>query len=262
MAKHSATLTFHGGTGSVTGANFLLNTGTKNVLIDCGLVQKGGFGPLENYEPFPYEPRDMHVLLVTHAHADHIGRIPKLVCEGFSGPIYSTPATRDLAEIMFDDAVGILAEEARKLNRDPLYTEKDAHDAFANWQTRDYHEVFDVGDGVSARFLDAGHILGSAMVEFTRDGKKFVATGDLGNSPAPLLPDTERVRGAHYLLTESVYGDRVHEKREERTTLLKETLIETHKQKRTLLIPAFAMQRTQILLYYINKMVEGGEVPE
>jgi len=255
-------LTFVGGAGTVTGANFLFETGTKRILIDCGLLQGGKYGKDENYEDFSYDPASIDVLFVTHAHADHIGRVPKLVKDGFKGVIYSTAATRDLSEVMFADAVRILAGEARERGVEPLYETSDITAALALWQTRDYHETFSIGDGVSVQFLDAGHILGAAMVSFSREEKTFVATGDLGNSPAPLLRDTEAVTDANYILMESVYGDRVHEHREDRLSILKDVLIDTHKHARTLLIPAFAMQRTQLLLYEINKMVESGEVPE
>lgn len=257
-----STLTFHGGAGTVTGANFLLNTGKKNVLIDCGMVQGGHYAEEANYQDFPYSPADIDVLIVTHAHADHIGRIPKLVKDGFKGVIYSTPATYDLARVMFDDAVRIIALEAREHGHDPLYESEHIEQAFSLWETNDYYESFAIGDGVSVRFLNAGHILGSAMVECTRDGKVFVLSGDLGNSPAPLMPDTDVVKSAHYLLVESVYGDRAHENREDRVGLLRDALLDTHKRKGTLLIPAFAIQRTQLLLYEINKLVESGQVPE
>lgn len=261
MANRS-TLTFHGGAGSVTGANFLLNTGKENVLIDCGMVQGGRYAEQINYEDFPYDPKSIDVLIVTHAHADHIGRIPKLVRDGFKGVIYSTPATKDLAEVMFDDAVRILTLEAHEHEREPLYEPADIERTFTFWQTHEYHESFDIGDGVHAQFLNAGHILGSAMVAFTRDGRTFVLSGDLGNSPAPLLPDTDEIHDAHYLLIESVYGDRAHENREDRVGLLKNALIDAHERGGTLLIPSFAIQRTQLLMYEINKLVESGEVPE
>ena len=257
-----STLTFHGGAGTVTGAHFLLETGGRRILIDCGLLQGGKYGLDENYADFPYDPKTIHTAIVTHAHADHIGRVPKLVRDGFRGTILSTPATRDLSEVMFDDAVRILRDEARDYGVEPLYTEEDVAQALSQWHTHDYHESFNLEDGVRAQFLDAGHILGSAMVRFEREGQVFVATGDLGNSPAPLLPDTEPVTDAAYLLTESVYGDRVHENREDRLALLREVLRETHAQKHTLLIPSFAIQRTQLLLYEINKLVESGAVPE
>lgn len=263
MSTHTSTLTFAGGAGTVTGANFLFETGKKKILIDCGILQGGGaHGKDENYEDFPYDPASIDTLFITHAHADHIGRVPKLVQDGFHGTIYSTKATRDLAEVMFADAVRLLKQEATRRGEAPLYTPEHVQQALSLWETRDYHDVFAIGDDVSVQFLDAGHILGAAMVEFTRGSRKFVATGDLGNSPAPLLRDTEVVTGANYILMESVYGDRVHENRDDRVTLLKEIIAETHAKKRTLLIPSFAMQRTQLLLYEINKMVEAGEVPE
>lgn len=256
-----STLTFIGGAGTVTGAHFLFETGGKKILIDCGLLQ--GFQNKDtNYEDFPYDPASIDILFVTHAHADHIGRVPKLVRDGFRGIIYSTPATRDLSEVMFADAVRILAQEARTKGVAPLYEAKDTQDALALWKTQEYHDPFDIGDAITVKFLDAGHILGACMVEFVRDGVKFVATGDLGNSPAPLLRDTEIVTDAHYILMESVYGDRAHENREDRVSLLRDILRETHAQRRTLLIPAFSMQRTQLLLYEINKMVESGEVEQ
>lgn len=262
MAGSTSTLSFLGGAGRVTGAHFLLETGKRKILIDCGLVQGGAYGMDENYQDFPYDPSTIDVLFVTHAHADHIGRVPKLVRDGFRGVIYSTPATRDLSEVMFDDAVRILADEARTRGISPLYAPEDIENTFALWKTHDYHEQFEIGDNVRVRFLDAGHILGAAMVAFERGGVTFVATGDLGNSPAPLLRDTEKLVGAHYLLMESVYGDRIHEGRGERVGRLRNALLDTHKNSRTLLIPSFAMQRTQLLLYEINMLVEGGDVPE
>jgi len=255
-------LTFLGGAGSVTGANFLFETGGKKILIDCGLRQGSSYDADKNYEDFAFDPSSIDILFVTHAHADHIGRVPKLVHDGFRGIIFSTPATRDLSEVMFADSVHILGEEARKKNVTPLYESHDIETALSLWKTYDYHESFDVGDGITVRFLDAGHILGAGMVEFSRADTRFVATGDLGNSPAPLLRDTETLADVNYLLMESVYGDRVHENRGDRVKLLREILNDTYENRRTLLIPAFAIQRTQLLLYEINKMVEAKEVPE
>ena len=261
-AMSQSSLTFVGGAGTVTGANFLFETGGKRILIDCGMLQGSYEDRQKNREDFAFDPSTIDILFVTHAHADHIGRVPKLVKDGFRGVIYSTPATRDLTEVMFEDAVRIVAEEASRDGIEPLYDAADATHALSLWETREYHESFAIGDDISIRFLDAGHILGAAMVEFSRNGVVFVATGDLGNSPAPLLRDTEALRDVQYLLMESVYGDRAHENREDRVSILKEVLRETHAQQRTLLIPAFSMQRTQLLLYEINKMVEAGDVPE
>tara|TARA_B100000745_G_scaffold294310_1_gene237142 strand:+ start:2725 stop:4089 length:1365 start_codon:yes stop_codon:yes gene_type:complete len=256
-------LTFAGGAGTVTGAHFLLETGGKKILIDCGLLQGGGaYGKDENYEAFPYDPSHIDILFLTHAHADHIGRVPKLVKDGFRGVIYSTTATKDLSAVMFEDALRILRQEAQKRETTPLYESVDVQTALSLWEVRAYHDRFDIGDGITVQFLDAGHILGAAMIEFIRNDVKFVATGDLGNSPAPLLKDTEAVRGAHYLLIESVYGDRVHEDRSDRVQLLQQALTDAAREGKTLLIPSFAIQRTQLLLYEINKMIEAQDVPE
>ncbi len=255
-------LTFFGGAGSVTGANFLLETGGKRILIDCGLEQGGNSAMERNYEDFQYDPSTVDVLFVTHAHADHIGRIPKLVRDGFRGVIYSTPATRDLSEVMFADALGILAEDALKRHRTPLYDTSSIEMTLGLWKTYEYHAPFAIEGDISVRFLDAGHVLGSAMIEFKRSGRVFVATGDLGNSPAPLLRDTEALSAVNYLLMESVYGDRVHEERENRLTKLHEILEDTYTHNRTLLIPAFAIERTQILLYELNTLVESKQIPE
>lgn len=260
MQKKS-TITFHGGAGSVTGANFLFDTGGKKILIDCGLTHQGARCYVED-KSFVYDPKDIDVLIVTHAHADHIGKIPKLVQEGFTGVIYSTPATRDLSVVMFDDALKILTEEAEELGCEPLYTRGDVTHALQLWRTLEYHHPFFLGDDVMVEFYDAGHILGSTMVHCERDGRTIVFTGDLGNSPELILPDTEKIHGVNYLLMESVYGDRNHENRRARTEKLAIALRENYRRGGTLLIPTFALQRAQILLYEINKLVENHLVPE
>ena len=256
-----STITFHGGAGSVTGANFLFDVGQRKILIDCGLLQEGGRCNVRD-NAFEYNPADMHVLIVTHAHADHIGKIPKLVRDGFRGVIYSTPATKDLSRVMFDDALKILTEEADELGCSLLYERSDIEQALTLWRGIEYHQPFVLGDGVVAEFYDAGHILGSAMVMCERDGRRIVFSGDLGNSPELILPDTEKIVGANYLLMESVYGDRNHESRRGRTELLAQAIRNNHQRKGTLLIPTFALQRAQILLYEINKLVEHKLVPE
>ncbi len=255
-------LTFYGGAGTVTGANFMLEVGEgdtrKKILIDCGVLQaKGGF---EQNAKFDYDPSEVDVLIVTHAHADHLGKVPKLVKDGFNGVIYSSPATRDLADPMLADATKIMAREARDRHTEPLYGQAEVGKALSLWKTVDYHTEFTIDD-IKIKFLEAGHILGSVMVEMVRGGKKFVFTGDVGNTPAPLLRDTEKLDSVDYLLMESVYGDRDHEQRNERTHKLAEAISKTAKSGGTLLIPAFSMQRTQILLYELNKLVESGSVP-
>ncbi len=254
-----STITFHGGAGSVTGANFLLDTGTKKILIDCGTVANEVMCDTTNFEPFAYNTHEIDALIVTHAHADHIGRIPKLVRDGFRGPIYSTGATQDIAAIMFDDALGIMNDEAEKHGCDVLYEKEDAERAVKQWHAHTYHEPFSIGD-VHIEFLDAGHILGSALVKCTRNGRTVIFTGDLGNTPEPLLRDTESPEGANYLVMESVYGDRTHEARDTRANQLKEAIEETRRKNGVLLIPSFSVERTQVLLYEINAMVESGDM--
>lgn len=256
-----ATLGFYGGVGSVTGANFMLDTGNRAVLIDCGLVQGDRFAKQQNSEPFPYNPADIDVLLVTHAHADHIGRIPKLVRDGFVGEIYSTTPTRELAQIMLDDAVGIMEMEARKYGTVPIYDEKDIATALTLWRGVGYHEAVSIGDAMQATFTDAGHILGSAMVHIERHGKKIVCTGDIGNDPQPLLAPPEIPTNYDYLIMESVYGDRTHEEVAERTALLRQHIEHTIRVKGTLIIPAFSLERTQGMLFEINNLVEQGVIP-
>jgi metallo-beta-lactamase family protein len=256
-----ATLGFYGGVGSVTGANFMLDTGRVAILVDCGLVQGDHFAQLQNFDDFVYDPSVVDVLLVTHAHADHIGRIPKLVRDGFRGRIYSTSATLELVRIMFDDAVGIIAQEADRENRPPLYVRSDVDTTLSLWQAVEYDEVVSLPDDITAIFTDAGHILGSAMVRLERGERSIVFTGDVGNNPQPLLAPPTVPEHYNYLVMESVYGDRVHEEVAERSALLQFHIEETIKRGGTLLIPAFSLERTQGMLFEINNLIESGAVP-
>ena len=260
-----STLTFCGGVGTVTGANFLLEFDgpsgpsgqAKKLLVDCGSYQGEALkGANPNAEPFPYEPKSVQALFITHAHQDHIGRVPKLVRGGFRGVVYSTPATKDLSEAMFADALGIMEDRARRYGEEPLYDKDDVARALSLWQTHEYHERFEVA-GVQARFLDAGHILGSALVLLERQGRRILFTGDLGNTPEPLLQDTEHA-SPNYLVMESVYGDRLHEDRAQRAQLLRDTIEDVRRKRGVLLIPSFSIERTQVLLYELNNLVEDG----
>ena len=260
-------LTFCGGTGAVTGANFLIehkDDSGKNVkfLVDCGLMQGTETADSFNRDPFPYNPAEIDFLIVTHAHMDHTGRIPKLVKDGFNGKIISTPPTKDMATYLFDDALGIMDSDSRKNGVLPMYEKKDVEKALSIWETLPYHQVFGLGAGVSISFMDSGHILGSAMVE-VNDGKvKAIFTGDLGNSPSLLLNNTEDITDADYIIMESVYGDRNHESKEKRRQELKDVIKDTIDEKRVLIIPVFSIERTQMMLYEMNEFFEKHELQQ
>lgn len=257
---HTAQIGFYGGVGSVTGANFLLDTGAQKILIDCGLVQGSAFSQKENAAVFPYDVESINMLFVTHAHADHIGRIPKLVKDGFRGTIWSTPPTRALAEVMLADAYAVMVMESRSTGVPVLYEKGDIDAALALWKTKPYGESLELQDGVSVSFSSAGHILGSALVTFERDGKKLVFTGDIGNVPQPLLDAPQYPTGVSFLVMESVYGDRLHEGVEERSEILLSEIQRTIKTKGVLIIPAFSLERTQAMLYEINNFVEQKRI--
>lgn len=254
-------LGFYGGAGSVTGANFMLDTGGAKFLVDCGLEQGDHNVPQVNGDPFQYDPSTVDALMVTHAHADHIGRIPKLVRDGFTGTIYSTAPTRDLAAIMLRDAYKIMLFEEERYGTERLYEQEDIDAALAQWETVAYHESTTLPDDVTATLYDAGHILGSSIVHFTRGDRKIVFSGDIGNVPQPLMGEPERPVDYQYLVMESVYGDRQHEQVDERTMLLAKHITDTQKKNGTLIIPAFSLERTQGMLLEINNLVESGSIP-
>lgn len=257
----SAELTFCSGVGSVTGANFLLEIAGKKILVDCGLIQGEKVAQAENRGGFGYNSEDIDMLFVTHAHLDHVGRIPKLVREGFEGVIYSTPETLALATLILEDAVGLLEREANNDGVLPIYDIQDMRKAISLWKTIPYHEEVAFEEGFTVYLRDAGHILGSSMIQFTYEGKKIVFTGDLGNTPTPILKDTESIEGVDYVIMESVYGDRNHEPKDERRKKLESVIKDTISRQGTVVIPAFSLERTQVILYEINKLIESKSVP-
>lgn len=263
MHSNDLKLTFHGGAGYVTGANFLLEESDPNgvrLLVDCGLIQGTEDAWERNSEEFGYDPQAIDYLFVTHGHLDHVGRIPKLVKDGFKGTIYSTPATRELATLILFDSERILRESAKEHGNTPLYDRHHVEQALSLWKDIPYHTKTNVGP-YEVFFKDAGHILGSSIIEFTYKGKKIVFTGDLGNSPAPLLRDTEDVVDADYMIMESVYGDRNHEGVQDRDERLRDIIKKGIERGGAVLIPAFSIERTQNLLHELNHMVEEGEIP-
>ncbi|MCF7834048.1 MAG: MBL fold metallo-hydrolase [Candidatus Pacebacteria bacterium] len=256
-------ITFCGGAGSVTGANFLLEIADKKILVDCGLNQSSKVADDINWLPFTFDPKTIDILFITHAHIDHIGRIPKLVAEGFNGKIYSTPPTKALASPMLADTAGILSKNDRdgKYNLEEIYSEAHVSKSLSLWQDFEYHQRQQITDNIYFSFYNAGHILGSAMILFEVGGKRILFTGDLGNSPSPLLPDTEIVENVDYVIMESVYGDRNHESRNERRKKLEATIEDNFKKGGALVIPTFSLERSQELLFELNNLVEEKRIP-
>ena len=271
-------ISFFGGTEEVTGSNYLLEIGGEaslgrgktRILVDCGLFQGSRVAEEKNSDPFPYKPSSIDALLITHAHLDHVGRIPKLVKEGFKGKIYSTYPTKDFAQLMLIDSLGVLEKEAKRHNgARPIYQEEDVEKAMSLWEAKNYRENFEIG-GVNILFKDAGHILGSAIIEITdsKNGesgakkKKLVFSGDLGNSPEPLIKPTETVNDTSFMVIESTYGDRLHEDYLQADLKLERAIENIVKKKGTLMIPAFSLERTQRILYQINDLVENGRIPK
>lgn len=215
----------------------------------------------DNKEDFTYDPKTIDAVLITHAHIDHIGMLPKLIRHGFSGPIYATAPTAAFAEILLNDSQRILAGEARDRDEEPIYEKQDVEQTIRQFTPVPYHQVQEVAPGVSAEFYDAGHVMGSAFI-IVRAGKKKIAfSGDLGNSPTPLLRDLEELPEVDVLVMESTYGDRIHEDKSRRTEKLKDALQKSIAEHGTLLIASFAFERAQELLAEINEMVEHENMP-
>jgi metallo-beta-lactamase family protein len=259
-------VTFAGGAQMPTGSNFLVDVGGKRLLIDCGLVQGEKWTLPINNEPFSYDTGSIDTLFVTHAHLDHVGRIPQLVRAGFRGRIISTEPTREMAELIMLDSMGVLGKEAAITGSTPLYEEKDVFEAMHLWSTTlPYNKSFTIeGEegGIDVTLHDAGHILGSAIVEIAYKGKKIAFTGDLGNTPSPLMNDTYPLKDIDYLVMESVYGDRNHKDKDRRIEIFKEAVTSTVAKGGTVLIPAFSIERTQEILLAFNELVEHKQIPE
>lgn len=257
------TITFCGGAKSVTGSNYLLDTDSspggeagKKILIDCGLFQGSLYAEQLNYQPFAYDPAAIDAVFITHSHADHTGRIPKLYKEGFRGVIYGSEPAIEMMKIALPDNLSLIEHDAGA----KLYTLGDLNKAMSLCQGLSYHQPVAIGD-VTVILRDAGHILGSAIVEVDFDGKKIYFSGDLGNAPAPLLNPPELPEDASYIVTESTYGDRKHEDKDTRQEILHRVIKETINRGGTLMIPSFAMERTQNLLSEINDLVNEKKIP-
>ncbi|EKD79083.1 MAG: hypothetical protein ACD_41C00177G0018, partial [uncultured bacterium] len=253
-------LTFLGACRMVTGSNYLLEHDGVKILVDCGMIQGEQFTEDKNYDEFSFQPGDISAVVITHAHIDHCGRVPRLVREGFSGKIIASHATLDFAYLMLEDSAHVIQMDAEQAGYPPLYVQEDVTRTAELFHGVNYHEPVTVGP-FTIELFDAGHILGSAFIRIMVGGKTIVFSGDLGNPPVPLLKPTEQLPATDYLVMESTYGSKVHEPAQERKLLLRSAIYETVTMRGTLLIPAFALERTQEILYELNDLVEHKDIP-
>lgn len=262
-------LTFLGATGTVTGSKYLVETGTRRILVDCGLFQGFKQLRLRNWKPLRVPPHTIDAVILTHAHIDHSGYLPLLAREGFKGPVYCTPATRDLLEILLPDSGHLQEEEARFANRYayskhrpalPLYTEDDARAALHLLRAVDFSREFELADRLRARFTPVGHILGAAAIELATPTGRIVFSGDLGRPRDPILRPPGKVSAADYLVVESTYGDRRHElidPEEEFAAAINRTI---HRGG-VVIVPSFAVGRAQVLLHFIARLKQRQAIP-
>jgi metallo-beta-lactamase family protein len=268
------TLSFLGAAGNVTGSRFLLETQGKKLLVDCGLFQGLKQNRLRNWEPFPVPPADIEAVLLTHAHIDHSGYLPRLCKQGFSGRIHSTYATQELCEIMLRDSAHLQQEDALWANKKgfskhtpalPLYTIEDAEKALAQFSPHYYGQDLFLTDTLRIKFKDAGHILGSSIIDVKTRGaqgtRRFIFSGDLGRPGRPILWDPVQVYEVDYLILESTYGNRLHDSKPSEVELAR-VINQSVQRGGVLVIPSFAVGRTQELLYFIRELEEQGKIPK
>jgi metallo-beta-lactamase family protein len=270
-------VTCFGAAGSVTGSNFLVETSEgRKVIIDCGLFQGGKQMELRNSDTWGYDPAEVNYLILTHAHIDHSGRIPKIVKDGFNGKIITSPPTADLCEVMLLDSAHVQEMEAewqsRKRRRrakhkiEPLYTKEDAEKSLSRFVPMERDTIIDLEPGMKARLRNAGHILGSSMVELwvEDEGKetKIVFSGDLGRQDQPILNDPFSIVEADYLFIESTYGNRLHRDFAESKAELLEAILHAVSNNEKAIIPAFAVERTQEVLYILGEFSRAGQLPD
>lgn len=269
-------VTFLGATGTVTGSCYLLEHAGVKFLVDCGMFQGNKKLKEHNYVPFAFNPAEIDFVLLTHAHIDHSGLLPKLVKHGFAGPIYTTSATCDLAAVMLPDSAHIQESEVERKNRKaarageplltPIYDMQDAYQAVYQLEAREYNHSFAPADGISVTFKEAGHILGSAMamLEYTEGGKtkKLLFTGDIGRYDAAIVNDPAPIAAADYLVMESTYGNRLHHDHDidqkAKKRMLAATINDTFKRGGNVIIPAFAVDRCQDLLLELTTLQNEG----
>ena len=270
-------LTFMGAARGVTGSRYLIETNNTTFLVDCGLYQERKF-QYRNWEPFRCSPRKLEAVFLTHAHLDHSGLLPKLVKEGFQGRVYCTPATADITKIILLDSAHLQEEDAaykkKRHQREgrkgpypeiPLYTVADAEETFPLFSPVEYNQTIDIGHGIEATFFDAGHVLGSAMIKLriSQGGEKrsIVFSGDIGRWNRPILEDPSTFRFTDYIVMESTYGDRKHEGTEAIGEELAEIVKSTFAAGGNIIVPSFALQRAQDILYYLNILLLEKRIP-
>ena len=253
-------LSFHGAAREVTGSCCLLTVNDaegkeRRLLIDCGMFQGERLCGSKNFEAFGFDPKAVDAVYVTQPHADHTGRLPKLVREGYAGSITMTQPCKALTKIVLEDAFHIMEENAKKCGDRVLYGQEDLEALLAQCGGVAYHQEIAPAPGISVMFHDAGHVLGSAFISVEAEGKRIVFSGDIGNDDVPILPSTEPLSRADVVVCESPYGHRVHEPPSERSTKLRAALEHILKKKGVLMIPAFSIERTQELLYAIDQIL-------
>lgn len=269
----SMKLTFLGAAQNVTGSRYLLEAGGRRLLIDCGLYQERDLKS-RNWDPFPVPPSSIDAALLTHAHIDHCGYLPRLVHDGFAGPVFGTFPTAEIAKLVLMDSAKLQAEDAafkRKRHEreqrkgphpeQPLYGPDDVEACCSHFHAVTYGQTFAIGDNVRATFFDAGHILGSASIRIEADNTSIVFSGDIGRWNRPILEDPDFCPPARYVVMESTYGDRDHEATEHIADNLAAVINETHRRGGNLVIPTFAIERAQEVLYYLNELMLADRIP-
>lgn len=273
MKEYTLKLQFAGGASTVTGSCYYIEVNRLRILVECGMRQGSGADDV-NKRPFQFNPAELDYIFITHAHIDHSGMLPKALKEGFKGRVITTSPTRDLLEPMLYDSAGIQQSDAVWLTKkgmrtglapvEPLYTTEDVENLLPLFDTKPYDKVFHLGNGVKYRFLDAGHILGSASVEiWFQDSvveKKLVFSGDIGKKDNPLIKDPFKPEAANYVIMESTYGNRSHKPINDSIAELAAAIKTTFKRGGNVYIPSFAVGRTQDLLYIINNLVREGRL--
>jgi metallo-beta-lactamase family protein len=265
------TITFHGAARTVTGSMHRLDANGRTILLDCGLFQGRRSESRERNQSFPFRAKDIHAVVLSHAHVDHCGNLPNLVRQGFAGPIYCTPATRALVDVMLGDAAKIQEEDAAYLNRkrergepklEPLYDGRDVYRTLLQIQAKPLDTPFEVGPDIEVTYVEAGHLLGSAMVHVRIGERRLTFTGDLGRPGLPILRDPAPIPPADLVLSESTYGGIMHEPVDETAERLGEVVRQTVARHGKLVIPAFAVGRTQTIIYFLHELRNAGRLPE